>query len=157
VTNLTIDVEPVDSSGALCIFHAAVDELNRRYGGADDAPHFSLDELAPPRGFFLVARLDAHPIGGVGLRSIGDPALRVAEVKRLWVRPDLRRAGVAAALMAEIENRARQGDYQRLYLETGWAQPEAQALYPKLGWTPVDEYPPGAFNHHEACLFTKAV
>jgi N-acetylglutamate synthase-like GNAT family acetyltransferase len=94
----------------------------------------------------------------VGLRSISDPALRVAEVKRLWVRPDLRRAGVAAALMAEIENRARQSDYQRLYLETGWAQPEApQALCPKLGWTPVDQYPPGAFNHHEAYLFTKPV
>jgi GNAT superfamily N-acetyltransferase len=157
MSELSIDDEPITSSGALCIFHAAVDELDRRYGGADDAPHFSIEELEPPRGLFLVARMDAHPVGGVGLRAIGEPSLRVAEVKRLWVRPDLRRAGVAAALMAEIENRARLAGYERLYLETGWAQPEAQALYPRLGWTSIEEYPPGAFNHHEASLFTKPV
>jgi putative acetyltransferase len=157
VPELTIDAEPIDSSGALSIFHAALDELSRRYGGDDDAPHFSLAELAPPLGVFLVARLESHPVGGVGLRPIGDPALRVAEVKRLWVRPDLRRAGVAAALMTEIERWAHTAGYRRLYLETGWAQPEAQALYPKLGWTPVDEYPLGAFSHHEAYLFTRPV
>jgi putative acetyltransferase len=155
VSELTIDAEPIDSSGALSILHAAVDELSRRYGGGDDAPHSSLEELAAPIAMFLVARLDAHPVGGVGLRPIGDPALGVAEVKRLWVRPDLRRAGVAAALMAEIEKRALASGYRRLYLETGWAQPEAQALYLKLGWTPVDEYPLGAFSHDEAYLFTK--
>jgi GNAT superfamily N-acetyltransferase len=157
VSELTINDEPIRSSGALSIFHAAVDELDRRYGGIDEAPHFNLEELEPPLGMFLVARIDAHPVGGVGLRSISDRTLGLAEVKRLWVRPDLRRAGVAAALMAAIENRAREAGYRQLYLETGWAQPEAQALYPKLGWTPVDEYPPGAFNHHEAYLFTKPV
>jgi len=155
VTELTIKAEPIDSSGALSILHAAVDELSRRYGGGDDTPHLSLEELAAPNGMFLVARLGGYPAGGVGLRPIGDAALGVAEVKRLWVRPDLRRGGVAAALMAEIEKRALVAGYRRLYLETGWAQPEAQALYPKLGWTPVDEYPLGAFSHDEAYLFTK--
>jgi len=95
--------------------------------------------------------------GGVGVRPIGDPAQRLGEVKRLWVRPDLRRGGVATDLMSAIETRARQLGYERLYLETGPAQPEALALYVTTGWTPVDEFPPGAFAHRDSHRFTKAL
>jgi GNAT superfamily N-acetyltransferase len=157
MTSVTINDEPIDSSGALSVFHAAVDELNRRYGMDDDAPRMTFDELKPPLGIFLVARVDAHPAGGVGLRPIGEPGAHLGEVKRLWVRADLRRGGVATNLMSAIEVRARQLGYERLYLETGPAQPEALAFYVKTGWAPVDDFPPGAFTHHSAHRFTKAL
>lgn len=153
--SLTISEEPIDSSGALSIVHAAVDELNRRYGGTDDDTHLCLSEFEPPLGLFLVARVDTHPAGGVGVRPIGEPALAFGEIKRLWVRPDQRRSGVAVALMADIEERARIVGYRQLFLETGWAQPEAQAFYPKIGWTSIAEFPPGAFSHPGAFRFTK--
>lgn len=152
---LTIDAEPIDSSGALSVLHAATDELNRRYGAVDDDMALHLDGLRPPSGDFLVAREDGHLVGCVGLRTISDPDARLGEVKRLWVRPDLRRAGVAAALMHAIERRARELGFRRLYLETGPAQPEAIAFYPKHAWTPVPDFPPGAFTHHSALRFTK--
>lgn len=154
---LTINDESIESSGALSVFYAAVDELHRRYGGAEDASQFSTGELHGPLGLFLVARVDGHPAGGVGVRTISDPALDCGEIKRLWVRPDLRRTGVAAALMFDIEDRARTLGYRQLYLETGPAQPEAQSLYPKIGWDPVDEFPPGAFSHPGAFRFTKVL
>jgi GNAT superfamily N-acetyltransferase len=157
VLSTTINDEPIDTSGALSVFHAAVDELNRRYGEHDDAPRMTLDELMPPLGLFLVARVDGHPAGGVGVRPIGDPAQHLGEVKRLWVRPDLRRGGVATDLMSAIETRARQLGYERLYLETGPAQPEALAFYVKTGWIPVEEFPPGAFTHPDSHRFTKAL
>ncbi len=153
----TIDDEPIDSHGAAGLYHAAVDELERRYGGADDGPLLDTGELAPPLGLFLVARVDTHLAGCVGVRSIGDPGEHLGEVKRLWVRPDLRRVGVAAALMDEVVERARSLGYRRLYLETGPAQPEALAFYAKIGWSSVDEFPPGAFTHHEAHRFTFAL
>ena len=91
---LVIDDELITSHGALSVYHASIDELNRRYGGSDEDRHLHVEELMAPLGAFLVARLDGHPVGGVGLRPISDPALHIGEIKRLWVRPDQRRCGV---------------------------------------------------------------
>jgi GNAT superfamily N-acetyltransferase len=157
VFSLTIEDEPIDSSGAQSAYQSAIDELTRRYGAGDATWQLDLDEFKPPLGIFLVARADSHPAGCVGVRSITSPALHVGEVKRLWVRPDLRRSGVAAALMERIEDRARFAGYVQLYLETGDAQPEAQALYAKLGWEPIDDFPEGAFSHPRALRFTKVL
>jgi GNAT superfamily N-acetyltransferase len=156
---LSIDVvaESVDTNGALAIVHAASDELQQRYGGDGDNQHLSVDELRPPRGIFLVARHESHLVGGVGLRPIAEPELRFAEVKRLWVRPDLRREGIGLALMREIESRARDLGYSTLYLETGPAQPEALALYRTNGWIEIDRYPEGVFCHPQAHWFEKAL
>jgi GNAT superfamily N-acetyltransferase len=153
--SLTITDESIETSGARSVLYAATDELNRRYNSVDDDMHMHYDELSPPSGAFLVARVDGHLSGGVGVRSISDPQSKFAEVKRLWVRPDLRRHGVAVALMNEIERRARELGYAHLYLETGPAQPEALAFYPKHGWTRVDDFPAGAFTHEIATRFTK--
>jgi GNAT superfamily N-acetyltransferase len=149
--------ELITSSGALSVYHAAIDELTRRYGESDEATHLSVEELLPPRGTFLVSRVAGHPVGGVGLRRIGEPDRNLGEVKRLWVRPDLRRHGIGAALMGSIENTARDMGYRQLYLETGYAQPEAVELYQHSGWTPVAEFPEGAFSYPGAYRFTKVL
>ncbi len=154
VPALSIDDESITTSGALSVLHAADDELRRRYGDGDDQ-HLRVDELAEPLGLFLVARVNGDIAGGIGLRSIGDPALHLGEIKRLWVRPDLRRGGIAVSLMNEIETRARSLGYQRLYLETGPKQPEAVALYASIGWDRVQEYPVGVFCHPMSHRFTR--
>lgn len=154
--NLAIDEEPVTSSAGLSLYHAAIDELIRRYGG-DDGLHVDYAELSPPRGFFLVARVDGHPAAGVGLRPIGAREERLGEVKRLWVRPDQRRHGLAAALMTALEGHARDRGFRRLYLETGEAQPEALAFYRKTGWSEIDAFPPGAFSYPTATRFAKTL
>ena len=152
---ISIIAESVDSSGALAVVHAASDELQQRYGGDGDNKHLSVEEMRPPQGIFLVARHDRHLVGGVGLRSIAEPDLHFAEVKRLWVRPDLRREGIGLVLMKEIESRARELRYLTLFLETGPAQPEALALYRSNGWTEIDHYPDGVFCHPQAHWFKK--
>jgi GNAT superfamily N-acetyltransferase len=153
--DLIIHDELISTHGALSVYHASIDELNRRYGGSDEDKLLHVEELLPPNGAFVVARLDGHPIGGVGLRPISDPVRRLGEIKRLWVRPDQRRNGVGALLMTAVEERAREIGYLQLYLESGYAQPEALELYRTHGWDTVAEYPPGAHSYHLANRFTK--
>jgi GNAT superfamily N-acetyltransferase len=155
VISLSVVAESIDTNGALAILHAATDELQQRYGGEADNAHLSVDELRPPLGIFLVARHERQLVGGVGLRSIADPSLHFAEVKRLWVRPDLRREGIGLVLMNAIESSAKELGYATLYLETGPAQPEALALYRSHGWTEIDAYPAGVFCHPQAHWFKK--
>jgi GNAT superfamily N-acetyltransferase len=155
VSELIIDDELITSHGALSVYHASIDELNRRYGGSDEDLYLHIEELMAPLGVFLVARQDGHPVGGVGLRPISDPALNVCEIKRLWVRPDLRRLGIGIQLMKRIEARARELGYRQLYLESGYAQPEALELYRSNNWITVEEYPPGAHSYPVADRFMK--
>jgi ribosomal protein S18 acetylase RimI-like enzyme len=74
---------------------------------------------------------------------------------RLWVRPDLRRGGIAKLLMDEVQVQAKRKDYARIYLETGPAQPEAIALYETTGWLRIDEFPPDAFSHPTGLRFLR--
>ena len=69
------------------------------------------------------------------------------------MRPDLRRRGVARALMDEVVARAAAIGYATLYLETGPRQPAARALYAGLGWELVDAYPEGAHTHDSGTRF----
>jgi GNAT superfamily N-acetyltransferase len=110
----------------------------RRYGDA-------IDRSAPPppneplvqRSAFLIARLDGKPVGCAALRPMD---VEIAEVKRMYVTPAVRRRGIARRLVAELENRAIKFGYTILRLETGNRQPEAVALYESCGFRRIALY-----------------
>ena len=152
--DLVIAAEPFDAPGPQSVVLAALDEFDRIYGTGNRGAHdLAAGDFDPPRGIYLVARDGGHLAGGVGLRPIVDPARCLGEIKRLWVRPDLRRRGVARALMAEVLARAEALGYAALYLETGPRQPGARALYVRLGWEIVAAYPEGAHVHETGTRF----
>jgi GNAT superfamily N-acetyltransferase len=109
-----------------------------RYGGRDES-HVEAIEFDPPDGGFLVAYADGVPIGCVGWRSL-DEGEEIAELKRLYSAPEVRNQGVATLLMAAIEENAREHGRKRMVLETGDKQPEAVALYRKLGYETIEHF-----------------
>jgi GNAT superfamily N-acetyltransferase len=151
---LVIETEPFDSPGVQSIVLAALDEFDHIYGkGNRGASDITPRDFDPPLGLYLVARDGEHLAGGVGVRPILDPARGMGEVKRLWVRPDLRRSGVARSLMAVVLHEAMACGYRELYLETGPRQPAARRLYERLGWERVAAYPEGAHVHDTGFRF----
>lgn len=52
-----------------------------------------------------------------------------AEIKRIWTKSSLRQQGLAARVVQELERRALLAGYSRIYLTTGFRQPEAVRLY----------------------------
>lgn len=112
-------------------------ELKNRYGGDDHGPtpaHPS--EFSTPSGTFLIMQDDGGPIGCAGIRTHGADA----ELKRMYVRPERRRHGFARQLMVALEEYARGRYFSRIILETGTAQPEAMALYERVGYVPIPPF-----------------
>ncbi|MCB2136188.1 MAG: GNAT family N-acetyltransferase [Rhodobacteraceae bacterium] len=108
---------------------------------------FSPQELAGDDIAFLVARRGTAAVGCVALVDCGD----YGEIKRLYVSPAGRGFGVARALMAELEVRARSGGLRLLRLETGAALEPAVALYRRLGYCECGRF--GTYDDHPASLF----
>ena len=61
----------------------------------------------------------------------------VAEIKRMYVRPADRSRGVAAALLAALEEEAVALGYTVARLDTGPKQVQAQRLYRRMGYVEV--------------------
>ncbi|TCD27660.1 N-acetyltransferase [Pedobacter psychrodurus] len=63
-----------------------------------------------------------------------------AEVKRMFVHPEHRNQGIAALVLNELENWATEMGFAACVLETGKKQPEAIALYQKVGYHITPNY-----------------
>ena len=77
---------------------------------------------------------DGRALGCGALRSLGAP---VAEIKRMFVRPEARGRGVGVAILHELEQAARERGFRVLRLETGPLQPEAIGLYARAGYREI--------------------
>ena len=105
----------------------------------DGATHFRLDpaEVVDGRGAFLVAYLEDDPCGCGAVRLLDGEA---AEVKRMFVAPHARGAGVGKAILAALEAQARALGASRVVLETGLRQHAALTLYRRAGFIEIPAY-----------------
>lgn len=97
----------------------------------ENDPH---SDLTPPYGVFLVARdNDGKLHGCTGVRLLSDPPA-TAELKRMYVRPASRGAGLGRELLLAAEAAARAWGAMRIILETKTELTEAQTLYTQHGY-----------------------
>ncbi|HEX3972595.1 MAG TPA: GNAT family N-acetyltransferase [Stellaceae bacterium] len=95
---------------------------------------------APPGGCLLLASREEEPIGIVALKPL---APGVAEIKRLYVEPQGRGAGLGRRLAECAVAEAMMKGYGRLRLDTHRPTMTAViALYRSLGFTEIAPYGP---------------
>jgi GNAT superfamily N-acetyltransferase len=116
-----------------------IQEYDSRYGDFFDREgavvelnRYPPEAFAPPHGNFLLLVRDGETIGGGAFKRYDD---ETAEFKRIWTRRDLRRQGLAKRLLVALEAQALSQGYSRIYLTTGFRQPEAKHLYLTNGYT----------------------
>lgn len=104
-----------------------------------------LDEMRPPAGLFLVARLHGEPVGCGGLKFHG---AEPTEIKRMWVAASARGLGVGRRLLTELERRAAAHGHHTVRLETNRALVEAIAMYRSAGYRDVEPFNDLPYAHH---------
>ena len=90
---------------------------------------------APPKGRLLLALTDGQPAGCVALHDLSQG---ICEMKRMFVYVDLQGRGIGRSLANALLREARAEGYQRMRLDTGIRQVEAQNLYRSLGFQEVE-------------------
>ncbi|WP_025691014.1 GNAT family N-acetyltransferase [Paenibacillus zanthoxyli] len=99
---------------------------------------------------FVIARREGEAVGCGGIRPLEGAEPSAAELKRFFVDRSCRKLGIAAGMLRYLEDRAREGGFREMRLETGSEQPEAIALYLKHGYRPIDRF--GIYSDDPACL-----
>ncbi|MFD3324797.1 GNAT family N-acetyltransferase [Streptomyces sp. NPDC058701] len=106
---------------------------------------FPDDALVPPTGRFVVGRWDGEPLACGGIRRL-DPA--TAELTKVYVDPRARGTGGGAALLAALEEEAREMGVERVRLDTRSDLVEARALYARHGYAEIPPYSSGPYAEH---------
>ena len=103
----------------------------------DVPPRMNAHDVEPPGGRWLIAYRDGTAVGCAGLKRLDE---RTAEIKRIYVKPEARGAGVARALIARLEQVARHAGYKTIRLDTGAKQHASVALFRATGYEPIADY-----------------
>ena len=131
------DPERVETVRTLMREYAALPHVAGRWTTiAEDIaalPH----PYVPPRGALLLAQCDGRPVGCAALGDLGDG---IGELKRMYVQPSARRAGVGSALLQALLDHAERAGYERVRLDTAPELHAAIALYERFGFTPIPSY-----------------
>jgi len=151
--NLSITAEPFESQDAQRLVRALDAGLAEIYPPQQRfGPNLKAEHLAGGRGIFLVARDDGRPVGCGAIRMNDGTT---AEVKRMYVEPDQRGRGVGRAVLANLEETARQLGARRLVLETGIHSPDALGLYRRAGFKQIECWGEYTTSPSSVCLEKK--
>ena len=114
------------------------DELDARFpDGFDPGDHHDDEPMAPGAGAFVVATSDGEPVACGGVQEI---APGVGEIKRMWVDPGWRGAGLGSRLLRHLEQvRVDLGDAV-VRLDTNGTLVEAIAMYERAGYRRIERY-----------------
>jgi putative acetyltransferase len=109
----------------------------------------TVEQMADPAITLVVARNEAGE--AVGMGAIKDFGNSLGEVKRMFTRPAVRGERVGKAILAKLEDLARDKKLTRLVLETGEAEgfEAAYRIYERSGFTRcgrILDYPDAGHN-----------
>jgi GNAT superfamily N-acetyltransferase len=91
-------------------------------------------DYAPPKGCFLLARREGHPVGCVAFRAHTD---NTVELKRMYVRPDQRRKRIGQELVSALIAEARKRNNHRIVLDSHRTMTGAHRIYRAAGFSDV--------------------
>lgn len=135
-TNMLVRLDP--------LFQESLDEQNY----SEEMEHLE-DKYGFPDGRLYLLMDREKPAASIALHKIDE---QTCELKRLYVKPEYRRQGIAEKLLDRIIEEAHETGYSYMVLDTMPALKEAIRLYEKKGFYRIEKYNNNPF---EKMLFYK--
>jgi putative acetyltransferase len=136
---------PEESSQVLRLVESVLAEFGYGLGGQDD--DWDMEDMsafyAPPSSVFLVLEADNEIVGTVGIKRRSDAK---AELRRMYLRSDLRGCGYGKELLCAALEFARSLGCETIFLETSGKLEKAIGLYMSFGFALTDK--PGEHSSH---------
>jgi DNA-binding MarR family transcriptional regulator/GNAT superfamily N-acetyltransferase len=146
--SVKVAAESPDTADARFCLSTYFRELAARFENGFDArtdDHADIEDMTPPSGLFVIARLDGDAVGCGGFKRV-DKA--TGEIKRVWTAPSARGIGVARRMLRTLEAAAREKGLKTLRLDTNRALTEAHALYRSEAYREVARFNDNPYAHH---------
>jgi GNAT superfamily N-acetyltransferase len=96
-----------------------------------------IDIYFPPHGGLFLGIKDSSYVGMIFLAKLLEG---VAEIRRMYVRPQYRRLGIGRELFEAALQEGRRLGYSKILLDSPRSWREAHALYMSAGFREIDEY-----------------
>lgn len=145
----TIRRAAVEEPEAAALLVSYYDELISRYWGRPCLPGeveaAMRDEPNDDLVVFLVANMNDRPAGCVGVRML-NPDL--AELSRMYIRPEFRRSGGGRRLLDEADQAAEELGARAIRLDTRDDLVEARAMYAQCGYREIPAYNDSRYAGH---------
>jgi len=133
-----ITPERPDTPDASLLIAELQAELSPHYPAASQHG-YSVQKLIDQGVAFFVTRYDDAPAGCGGIQLFG---AEYGELKRMYVRPQFRGAGLGRLMLSRLEGYAREHGIHLVRLETGIHQDAAIRLYEGQGYARIPPFPP---------------
>lgn len=117
---------------------AELDSFNSSLYPAESNHFDSPEQLAASRSIFLVAERDGQIVGCGAAKHCGE----WAEIKRMFLKPSARGAGLATIMLDRLIDWARAEGLTVVRLETGHKSEGALKFYRRAGFNEIAAFPP---------------
>lgn len=141
---MLIESRPAQDPELAALVVAQQRELREIDGGLDSQVFMPHDDAQ-----YLVVAVGGRVVGCGAWQALG---AGVAEIKRMYVRPAFRGAGIGRQLIVALEEEALAADRPTIRLETGTYLPAAIALYRSSGYLPIPTYGEYVGNPFSVCF-----
>jgi GNAT superfamily N-acetyltransferase len=152
---MNVQPVPFDHPDAVALRAAQEAYGDELYASDPASAHRFTSEVLDPSSVLLTVVAyddDGRPLGHACLRSLSGAMAGELEIKRMFVEPDARGSGIADALLAAVEQRARDEGVPRVVIHTGERQIAALRFYGRHGYTPIDVFPPYEAVTYSRCF-----
>lgn len=135
-SSITIRRESPDTLVSRALI-AELDNILKPLSPPETQYGYSVERLIEEQVAFFVLRYDGVPAGCGGVKCFGN---EYAEVKRMYIRPEFRGAGLSKLILSHLEAYTVAQGIKILRLETGTLQKAAIGLYQEMGFQKIPAF-----------------